>query len=62
MIRILDRHNDKVVQKIVTPKGEFLRYQYGIPGNPMTAVSTLAEARVAIGKSSRGLTVNSEAK
>lgn len=50
MIRTLDRKDNQVVQKVVTPKGDFLRYQYGIPGNPMTAVSTLAAARVAIGK------------
>ena len=50
MIRILDRLDDKVVQKVVTPKGDLIRYQYGKPGESMTAVSTLAEARVAIGK------------
>lgn len=61
MIRILDRNNDQVVQKVVTPKGDLIRYQYGIPGNPMTAVSTLAEARIKIGKFS-GVTTNSEAK
>jgi hypothetical protein len=50
MIRVLDRNDDKVVQKVITPKGDLIRYQYGIPGNPMTAVSTLSEARVGIGK------------
>lgn len=56
MIRILDRLDDKVVQKVVTPKGDLIRYQYGIPGNPMTEVSTLAEARKAIGKTTQGKT------
>lgn len=50
MIRNIDRVNDKVVQKIVSPYGKTLRYQYGIPGKGMTEVSTLAEARRAIGK------------
>ena len=50
MIRILDRNDDKVVQKVITPKGDLIRYQYGKPGESMTAVSTLAEARKAIGK------------
>lgn len=50
MIRILDRLDDKVVQKVVTPKGDLIRYQYGKPGESMTAVSTLAAARVGIGK------------
>jgi hypothetical protein len=50
MIRTIDRSGDRVVQKVVNPQGEFLRYQYGIPGNPMTETSTLAEARVKIGK------------
>ncbi len=63
MIRVLDRNDDKVVQKVVTPKGDLIRYQYGIPGNPMTAVSTLIEARVGIGKMGRHvLTANSEGK
>lgn len=61
MIRVLDRLNDQVVQKVVTPKGDFLRYQYGIPGQPMTACSTLAEARVKIGKG-KAATQASEAK
>lgn len=54
MIRTLDRSNDKVVQKVITPKGELIRYQYGRPGESMTAVSTLAAARVGIGKGQKG--------
>ena len=50
MIRIVDRLNDQVVQKVVSPKGETLRYQYGVPGQGMTEVSSLVEARVAIGR------------
>ena len=50
MIRNIDRHNDHVVQKVVTPKGRLLRYQYGIPGKGMTECSTLEAARRAIGK------------
>lgn len=52
MIRLLDRKNDQVVQKVVSPQGDLIRYQYGVPGRDMTASSTLAEARRAIGKSS----------
>ena len=52
MIRVIDRNNGEVVQKIVSPKGKFIAYQYGIPGVQMTAVSTLAEARAGIGKGS----------
>ena len=50
MIRIIDRVEEKVVQKIVSPSGKLLRYQYGIPGKGMTECSTLSEARAAIGK------------
>ena len=50
MIRVIDRVNDQVVQKIVSPYGKLLRYQYGIPGQGMTECSTLVEARGAIGK------------
>ncbi len=56
MIRIIDRNDTQVVQKVVKPNGELLRYQYGIPGNPMTVASTLTEARAMIGKSRIGLT------
>lgn len=50
MIRIIDRKDDKVVQKVVSPQGKLLRYQYGVPGKGMTQASSLAECRAAIGK------------
>lgn len=55
MIRIIDRKDDQVVQKIVSPYGKFLRYQAGIPGQRMTECSTLSEARKAIGRVSPAL-------
>ena len=50
MIRTIDRVEDQVVQKVVSPSGKLLRYQYGIPGKGMTECSTLTEARMGIGK------------
>lgn len=50
MIRIIDRKDETVVQKVQSPFGKFLRYQYGVPGQGMTECSTLTEARKAIGR------------
>ena len=50
MIRTIDRAGDVVVQKVTKPDGEFLRYQYGTPGELMQATKTLEEARLGIGK------------
>lgn len=50
MIRIIDRKDETVVQKVQSPFGKFIGYQYGIPGQGMTRCSTLSEARKAIGR------------
>lgn len=50
MIRTIDRAGDIEVQKVTKPDGEFLRYQYGKPGEMMTQAKTLEEARLALGK------------
>lgn len=52
MIRVIDRNpiTQEVVQKITKPTGALVGYQYGIPGQYMTQVTTLVEARACIGK------------
>lgn len=50
MLIVIDRHGEKIVQKVITPKGKVLGYQAGIPGQGMIRVLTLGEARELIGK------------
>lgn len=58
MIRVIDRNDEVIVQKVVSPKGA-ARYQV-VPlrdlGNAerVTACSSLAEARLLIGKNQGG--------
>jgi hypothetical protein len=55
MIRIIDRAENVVVQKVTKPDGSLVRYQYGVPGDASTfkAAGSLTEARIAIGKASQ---------
>lgn len=57
MIVIVDRCDAAIVQKIISPKGNTIRYQVvREPGNyeSVTVCSTLAAARAAIGKTVGG--------
>ena len=47
MIKIIDRFDGKVIQKVTKPSGELLRYQVVEPGNGASCheFKTLTEAR-----------------
>lgn len=47
MIRIIDKRENKVVQKVTKPDGELVAYQAGIPGDTTTMqrFTTLQAAR-----------------
>ena len=51
MIRIVDKRNMHVVQKVIRPNGGLVTYQAGIPGDYglLQQFKTLREARAYIG-------------
>ncbi len=50
MLIIVDKHNDLIIQKVVTPRGQILGYQVGRPGDNFERFPTLTEARKRVGK------------
>ena len=51
MIRTIEKYGDRVIQKVLKPNGEVIRYQAGKPGDALsiTICSTLTAARQALG-------------
>ena len=57
MIVIVDRRENKIVQKVTKPDGTLIAYQSGIPGDEATMerFPTLTEARAAVGIYAKGV-------
>ena len=60
MIVIVDRRENKIVQKVTKPDGTLIAYQSGIPGDEATMerFPTLTEARAAVGIYAKGVLAN----